>query len=149
MSKSSFYIQIAVLSIFTFLFSACNETTAPKMTLLQKIKEKKSLDVVILNSPTSYYVGADRKLGFEYDLISDYAKAMEVDLNLTIVHTTNEALAFTKEGIGDITIASISITKDREKEFIFGPKYYSVNEQLVCHSSLYKKKKCLKKSKIW
>lgn len=136
---------ITILSMSILFFTACNKTSKKELTLLQKIKEKKTLDVVILNSPTSYYVGANRELGFEYDLISEYAKAIEVDLNLTIVNTTNEALELSKEDVGDITIASISITEDREKEFLFGPKYYSVKEQLVCHSSLYKKKKMPKK----
>ena len=108
-------------------------------TLLSKIKEKKRLDVVILNSPTVYYVGSYKKRGFEYELISSYAKELGVDLNLTVVYTVSEALKRTREGVGDITVASISEIPSRAKEFKFGPQYYTTQEHLICNNSMYKK----------
>lgn len=108
-------------------------------TLLEKIKSKKQLDVVILNSPTVYYMGSYRERGFEYELISDYAKELGVDLNLTVVYTVSEALQKTREGIGDITVASISEIPSRVKEFKFGPQYYTTQEQLICNNGMYKK----------
>jgi len=110
-----------------------------KKTILEKIKEKKQLDVVILNSPTVYYVGAHEKLGFEYQLLSAYAKDLGVDLNLTVVHTIDEALKKSKEGVGDITSSALTYTQKRAKDFKFGPRYYTVQEQLVCHQSMYRK----------
>lgn len=112
---------------------------AKRATLLDKIKAKKQLDVVILNSPTVYYMGPQKERGFEYELISEYAKEIGVDLNLTIVYSTNEALQKSRDGIGDITVSSISKTQEREKEFEFGPQYYTTQELLVCNNSLYKK----------
>ncbi|MEA1892083.1 MAG: membrane-bound lytic murein transglycosylase MltF [Campylobacterota bacterium] len=110
-------------------------------TLLEKIKAKKRLDVVILNSSTVYYIGRDTELGFEYDLISSYAKDIGVDLNLSVVYTVAEALQKTRDGVGDITVASLSVTDERKKEFRFGPRYYTIQEQLICSNTLYKKKK--------
>lgn len=112
----------------------------PTTTLLEKIKEKKRLDVVILNSPTVYYVGPYKERGFEYELISDYAKKLGVDLNLTVVYTVSEALQKTREGVGDITVASIGETPTRAKEFKFGPKYYTTQEHLICNNAMYKKR---------
>ncbi|NOR57250.1 MAG: membrane-bound lytic murein transglycosylase MltF [Sulfurimonas sp.] len=109
-------------------------------TLLEKIKAKKRLDVVIMNSPTVYYVGSDKERGFEYDLISEYAKELEVDLNLTVVYTVSEALQKTREGLGDITVASLTETPTRAKEFKFGPQYYTIQEQLICNNGMYKKR---------
>lgn len=108
-------------------------------TLLDKIKAKKTLDVLILNAPTVYYVGTVNPQGFEYELLSDYAKSINVELNLTVVHTVKEALKLTRKGVGDITAASLSVNAEREKEFKFGPYYHSIHEELICHNSLYKK----------
>lgn len=110
------------------------------MSLLDKIKEKKRLDVVILNSPTVYYIGSERKMGFEYELLASYAKEIGVDLNLSVVNTVDEALALSKAGIGDITAAGLSITQERKKEFVFGPKYFLIQEQMICHKDMYKQK---------
>lgn len=110
------------------------------MSNLDKIKAKKRLDVIILNSPTVYYIGPDKEMGFEYELLSSYAKEIGVDLNLSVVNTVDEALEMSKKGIGDITAAGLSITKAREKEFMFGPKYFMVQEQMICHKDMYKQK---------
>jgi len=109
-------------------------------SVLDKIQEKERLDVVILNSPTTYYAGSEKELGFDYELISEFAKEINVDLNLTIVFTVSEALQKSREGVGDITVAGLTITKDRKKEFTFGPQYHTVQEQLICSSEMYKKK---------
>lgn len=104
---------------------------------LDKIKEKKHLDVIILNSPTVYYMGSERRMGFEYELLSLYAKEIEVDLNLTIVDNVDEALRLSKNGIGDITAAGLTITSERKKEFVFGQRYFQVQEQVICHKDMH------------
>ena len=108
-------------------------------TLLEKIKSRKYLNVVILNAPTVYYVGATHEMGFEYDLVNAYAKSLGVDLNLTIVHTIKEALEMSEKGIGDITVAGLSITPERKQKFRFGPQYYMVQEQMICNKKMKQK----------
>ncbi len=111
--------------------------TQSKMDL---IKAKKRLDVVILNSPTVYYVGSEREMGFEYELISAYAKDLGAELNLTVVNTVEEALDMSKKGLGDITVAGLSVTEARKKDFVFGPKYFTVQEQMICHKDMNRQK---------
>jgi len=106
-------------------------------THLEEIKAKKRLDVVILDAPTVYVKDNDEHQGFEYDLLRDYSQHIGVELNLTIVTTVNEALTLTRQGIGDLTAASLSIDKERLKEFEFGPYFHSVQEELICHNKLY------------
>ncbi|MDF1880386.1 membrane-bound lytic murein transglycosylase MltF [Sulfurimonas sp. MAG313] len=110
------------------------------LSSLDKIKAKKRLDVIILNSPTVYYMGPEKEMGFEYELLSSYAKEIGVDLNLTVVNTVDKALELSKEGFGDITAAGLSVTKQRQEDFIFGPKYFLVQEQMICHKDMYKQK---------
>ena len=99
-----------------------------------------TLDVVILNSPTTYYAGTEKELGFDYELIAAFAKEINVDLNLSVVFTVSEALQKSRDGLGDITVAGLTITDKRKEEFKFGPQYHTVQEQLICSSELFKKK---------
>lgn len=139
MKKNRVKLFVAVL-FFAVGWTANNlyfELTKPKtITLFDKIKAKKRLDVIILNSPTVYFVGRDKELGFEYELIAAYAKDIGVDLNLSVVYTLGEALEKTRMGLGDITVASIAKTPAIENEFKFGPKYFTVQEQLICNNSM-------------
>lgn len=108
------------------------------LTPLEKIKAKNRLDVVILNSPTSYFVDSDGEAGYEYDLLSAYAAHLEVDLNLSVVSTVAQAIDLSSDGIGDIASAAITKTPEREGYLHFGPSYYQVKEQVICHKDRYK-----------
>jgi len=126
-------------SLFSFGWishSAYMPASKPKqLSLLEKIKKSKKLNVVLLNSPSSYYIGADGPQGFEYDLLSAYAKSIGVELNITTAHTIKEAIELSKNPNIHITSASLSKTKDREKSFNFGPSYFEVQEQVICRRS--------------
>lgn len=140
------FLLFALTSISFFILGWYSQTLysfeehISLQTKLDKIKEKNRLDVIILNSPTVYYVGQEGEMGFEFELISSYAKDIGVEVNLTRVDTVDEALFLTKKGIGDITVAGLSMTEERKKDFVFGPKYYMVQEQMICHQDLYRQK---------
>jgi len=135
--------MIKILVLISIFLLGCDEKSSSSkessISVLETIKAKKQLDVVMLNSQTVYYIGPQKELGFEYELMSAYAKDLGVDLNITTVNTIDEALQKTRDGVGDITSSAITRTSLREKEFKYGPNYYSVQEQLICHQSLYRK----------
>ena len=109
-----------------------------KISTLTKIKRKKVLNVVLLNSPSTYYIGVDGPAGFEYDLLASYAKYLGVKLNVTMAHTVKEALKLSKNPLIDITSASLTKTPLRAKSFNFGPSYFEVQEQVVCYRGMLK-----------
>lgn len=141
---------ITFFFLLSFLGSSVNAHFPPydeedygdteKETLLSKIKEKKTLHVVILNSPTTYYAGAEKEMGFEYELISNFAQSIGVQTHFNVVYTVSEALQKSREGLGDITVSGLTVTDARKKEFKFGPQYHTVKEQLICSSDMYKKR---------
>ena len=143
MKKLASLVLLCALFFFSGWLSqsyVSSQALASSMTLLDKIKAKKRLDVIILNSPTVYYVGADRDMGFEYELILAYAQDMNIDLNLSVVKTKEEAISLSQKGVGDITVAGLSKDEMQGNSFVFGPKYYMVQEQMICHKDMYKLK---------
>ena len=112
-----------------------------KPSLLAKIKRKKVLNVALLNAPSTYYIGNDGKQGFEYDLLKSYADYLDVDLNITSVHTTKEALALRRNENIHIISAAITKTKERNKALNFGPSYFEVQEHVVCSRKMPRGKK--------
>jgi len=107
-----------------------------KRSLLDKILQTKVLNVVFLNSPTSYYIGPDGPQGFEYDLIKSYADYLNVELNITTANTIKEAIQLSKNPNIHIVSASLTKTPQREKSFNFGPSYFEVQEQVVCYRGM-------------
>jgi len=101
-------------------------------SILDKIKQTKLLNVVLLNSPSTYYIGSDGPRGFEYDLLKSYADSLHVELNITTANTIKEAIEFSKNPEVHITSASLAKTVTRQNIFNFGPSYFEVQEQVIC-----------------
>jgi len=140
------YIVIATFFFFIGYISknfinSTLENEISSYSKLQKVKDKKLLNAVVLNSPTVYYYGNDEDTGFEYELLKMYTEDIGVKLNIIVVDTVSEALRLSREGVGDITSAAITKTEDRLKTYTFGPSYYQVQQQMICNRNLQKKGK--------
>ena len=132
--------------------ASCVEKESPKsvqehpiekketLSTIEKIKQKGNLEVVMVNGPTTYFVGATGPEGFEYLLMKRFAEYLDVKLKLHVVSTVNEALSLSKEGVGEITSGALSKTEEREKAFFFGPSYFRVKEQVICDQSMIRRK---------
>jgi membrane-bound lytic murein transglycosylase F len=107
-----------------------------KPSVLDKIKKTKNLNVVLLNAPSTYYIGPDGPQGFEYELLKDYAKHLGVNLNITSANTVKEAIELGKNENIHIISAALAKTSQREKRFNFGPSYFEVQEQVVCNRAM-------------
>lgn len=129
-------------AIFFFVFGWLSRTVYSPVDKngarleVEKIIKSKTLNVVLLNSQSTYYIGPDGPQGFEYDLLSSYAKYLGVKLNITTAKTTQEAILLSKNPNIHITSASLTKTKEREKNLNFGPSYFEVQEQMVCNREM-------------
>ena len=137
-NKAILLVMSAVFFVLGWISHATYEprNKVVKRSLLEKIKARKKLNVVLLNAPSTYYIGADGPSGFEYDLLKDYADHLGVEMHIITAHTVKEALEYAdKPGI-DIISASLTKTPQREKKYYFGPSYFEVQEQVVCQRSM-------------
>jgi len=111
-----------------------------KPSLLDKIKKNKELSVVLLNAPSTYYIGVNGEQGFEYDLLKSYAEYLEVELKITTVNTVKEAIQYKDDPNIHIISASLTKTALRESKFHFGPSYFEVQQQVICSRAMIRQK---------
>lgn len=144
MKKYSYRLFVVLFALAFFFFGWLSHSAyAPNMkdsasTLLYKIKKSRELRVVLLNSPSTYYIGVNGPQGFEYDLLKAYADHLGVDLHITTAHTVKEAIDLSKSDDVHIISASITKTPQRENRLNFGPSYFEVQEQVVCNREMQK-----------
>lgn len=142
MNKTFYTLLLVFFAFFSFgigwlSHSAYQPAVKEKqLSTLEKIKKTKTLNVVLLNAPTTYYIGTEGPQGFEYDLLKSYADHLKADLNITTAHTIKEAIELSKNPNIYITSASLAKTPQREKQFHFGPSYFEVKEQVICNRSM-------------
>lgn len=89
------------------------------------------LTVLTSNSPTTYYEGRSGIVGFEYDLIKDFAKSLSVKPEFVVMDSIPEILDALEQGRGDLAAAGIARTPERERRFSFGPSYSFAEEQVA------------------
>lgn len=98
---------------------------------LKGIKEKDVLRVLTRNTSTSYFVYRGEQLGFEYELMQNLTKELDVRLEIVVPPTRKALAQYLTEGRGDIVAAGLTITDERKKDFDFGAPYNFVSELLV------------------
>jgi membrane-bound lytic murein transglycosylase F len=142
------YFKIFLFLLFIFLAFLSGwisrssvDVVEKKTSILEQIKKDKKLKVVLLNSPSTYYIGADGAKGFEYDLLKAYADHIGVELDIIVANTVSEAIKLSQDPSIHITSAALAKTKARKDKFNFGPSYFEVHEQLICNREMIQKGK--------
>jgi len=126
--KKQIIISISVISIlFLILFI---HYISIRMSI-SKIKGEGKIIVLMRNTPTIYYQGAEGPAGFEYELMSDFAKFLDIKLEIKLYDGMSELLSAIDDKKGDIASGSITKTKARNDTLLFGPEYYNVSEVVV------------------
>lgn len=126
-----------VLAGLLFLLSpVLNQLFATeKGQVLKSILERKEMIVLTRNAPTTYYYGPDGQAGYEFDLVSAYAEHLGVDFHFNVLKTIEEVLEALAAGQGDFAAAGLTLTESRQDDFLFGPPYFQVQQQLVCRKN--------------
>lgn len=106
-----------------------------------QIRERGSLIVLTLNSPTTWYIGRDDvPRGPEYQMASAFADSLGVKPEFMVKNSVGELLTSLAAGEGDMVAAGITRTASRQERFEFGPDYQEVRQQVVCrHGGLHPK----------
>jgi membrane-bound lytic murein transglycosylase F len=87
--------------------------------------------VLTRNIPTVYYEGPEGEMGFEYDLVKDFAAHLGLKLELKVMDSVSAVLQAMERGQADLAAAALTLTPERQKRFTFGPKYFTVQQQVV------------------
>jgi membrane-bound lytic murein transglycosylase F len=105
---------------------------APHPSMLETIRARNELRVVTLNSPTSFYYGAQGMEGMEYQLARAFA--YELGVRLTIYPVANERAMQAELEAGRADIAAAQITATPEWQRVGEPaKPYAQIEQIVVY----------------
>lgn len=96
------------------------------------IRKQGVLRVITSNNPASYFMWRGEVMGFDYELIRNFAKQHRLRVSVVVRDTPSELIAALKRGDGDLIAASMTVTPAREKAgWSFSNRYLEVHEQLI------------------
>ncbi len=115
----------------TAMVLATVSTCSPQQTALQKVRKMGVLRVATINSPTTFYIGAEGPTGYEYDLAKGFADRLGLRLEMVVAGSHDEVIAKVVSGAADLAAAGLAMTSAREEVVRFTEPVSRVVPQLV------------------
>ncbi len=102
---------------------------------LPGIRKRKVLRVLTTNTAATYFLLRGRLLGFEYELVSEFARRNNLYVKLIVPPSNHDLLPWLKAGRGDLIAAALTITQARRKQGLaFSRPYSYATETVVCRA---------------
>ncbi len=131
---------LLIVLIFTFIYDrisvnrdlSVNSVYANSVRFdLPEILKKGKITVLAENSSTSFFIYRGKKMGFEYEVLKEFANELGVELEVKIVDNLDDITKRLNEGEGDIVACNYTVTKDRCKEIDFSIPTMRTNQVLI------------------
>lgn len=132
----------SILCFATLLFTSLCKDKAPakqyvgtttKSTYpdLKEIQNSGKMKVLAENSSASYFIYRGKKMGFEYEILKEFAEEIGVELEIKIVHDLDEITTRLNNGEGDLIACNFTITKERNKKINFTKPFLRTSQVLI------------------
>lgn len=102
---------------------------------LPGIYKRGSLVVLAENSSTSFFIYKGKKMGFEYEILKEFAEDLGVALEVKIVNDLDEINDILNRGEGDLVACNYTVTRERRSEINFSVPFLQTNQVLVQRKS--------------
>ena len=121
------YYAYGAAAIAVALISTCS----PRSSVLDRVRAEGVLRVAALNGPAGCYDGPDGVVGYECELLSEFAKSIGARMEVKFYDTAPAVIDAVEDHVADIGAGGINVTTARRLVVSFGPSLRSVTPQLV------------------
>ncbi|MEO1052911.1 MAG: transporter substrate-binding domain-containing protein [Bacteroidota bacterium] len=98
---------------------------------LEQMQERGSIRALVDNSSTSYFTYKGRLMGYEYELLKRLAKNLDLELEIVVVKSIDDAFDKLNSGEGDVVAFPLTITKERKRYIAFTDRLHTSRQVLV------------------
>lgn len=110
---------------------AAASTIASNEQDLPAILKRGKIRVLAENSSVSFFIYKGKRMGFEYEILREFADDIGVELEIISVSDLNDINQQLNSNEGDIIACNYSITRDRQDEIAFSRPFFQTNQVLV------------------
>jgi membrane-bound lytic murein transglycosylase F len=103
----------------------------PYILDLPGIQKRGFIRAAVDNNTTGYYIYRGRRMGYEYELLRDLAKRLDVQLRLVLVSDIDAAFKFLESGKVDLIAMNLEENPERSKGNSFSTPLGNMNTLLV------------------
>ncbi len=103
---------------------------------IQQIRKTGKLRMITSNAVNTYYYYDDEPAGFEYDLAMEFAKYLNVELDI-VIPGWNNMFDYLDQGKGDFIAAGLAITRQRLEHADFSIPYMTIQQRIIHHNLVF------------
>ncbi len=98
---------------------------------LEEIKTRGKLIAITGYNAYNYFIFRGQPMGFEYDLVKNFADHLGVDLEIIVERDINKMFELLNSGEGDLIAFNLTVTKDRSKRIAYTNHLNTIRQVLV------------------
>lgn len=98
---------------------------------LPAILKRGKLTILAENSSTSFFIYKGKKMGFEYEILREFAEDLGIPLDVKIVTDLDKMNDQLNSGEGDILACNYTVTRDRQDVIAFSAPYFQTHQVLI------------------
>ncbi len=102
---------------------------------LDGLKKRGRLRMITRNNALTYFIHRGMQVGFEYELLHEFADRNGLRLEIVIPDSHAELMEYLNEGKGDIVAAAMTINQERKAQATFTMPYNEVDELVVVRAT--------------
>jgi membrane-bound lytic murein transglycosylase F len=130
--RYNFILVLAALSACTNKRTEDLTLTTPQVSIdLDSIKKRGYLTALVDNNSISYFLYKGQAMGYDYELLTRFAKKNNVRLKLKLVSGVENAIKRLNKGEGDILAFPLTITEQRKQYVLFTKPQFNSHQVLV------------------
>jgi membrane-bound lytic murein transglycosylase F len=113
-----------ILTVLIFHFLSCTNNHKKEIAIdLPQIEEREELTAVTLNSSISYFIYRGQQMGYEYELIKDFAISRRLKLNIKVAENITRLEEMLQSGEADIVAYPVQMDNTMKQKVLFcGPE---------------------------
>jgi membrane-bound lytic murein transglycosylase F len=121
-----------VFILLPLLFLSCIQVWEKLSRVsLEEIKSRGKLKVIMAYNPNSYFIYRDEPMGFEYELLRNFAKDLGVTLEVTTTRDLDNLPYMLNSLDHDLVASNITITRKRSKQLQFSEPLFTTRQVLI------------------
>ncbi|MDR2085621.1 MAG: transglycosylase SLT domain-containing protein [Dysgonamonadaceae bacterium] len=121
------------IGLILIVFCKPNKPDSPVRDFSQ-IVDSGEINVLTLSGSMSYFIYKGEKMGYQYELIKDFADANHLRLNLIPAANEIKLRKMLEEGTGDLIAYNVPVTAEGKEKFLYCG-HETINEQVIVQRS--------------
>ena len=94
-----------------------------------------TLKVLTLNTSTSYFLYRDQPMGYHYDMVKEFCRYHDLELEVIVAPGINSLLRMLQEGAGDVAAYQVPVTREGRDSMIYCG-LQQINHQVLVQRSM-------------